>query len=417
MNELKKRPHKCARNMQTKSLFVLFLVGCLGQLVIQTSYAQDMGKCSVTLLDGKTVEGTISGIDAEGIITGNGLPAGIKLQDILSVETTKKANASTEEGIVTIVPLEGGMLKVRNVLLADEKLTFDTQTGIGSMPLQTVRAIVWANANSVKQAIAKPSTGNDIIIAKPGDEEIILEGLFESIDAERIGMKYEGESQSIGLEKMMAVITADVKMDAPAGSSASVNLIDGSRLVGVIKTVADGMLSMEIAGDATISLKTSSIVDITITSDRVQYLSDAEPIQVDERAVFTIQRTWKRDRSIEDNALSIRIGKTPETVEFKKGIGTQSFSRLVFSNTKEFDRFNATVGIDAETKGRGDCQMTVRGDGIELWSKRVQGSGKPQKVDVDISGIKEVELVVYPGEEFDLGDHANWCDAKFLKTK
>ena len=95
----------------------------------------------------------------------------------------------------------------------------------------------------------------------------------------------------------------------------------------------------------------------------------------------------------------------------------QSFSQLSFANTNEFDRFKAVVGIDAETAGRGDCQMVVRGDGIELWSKRVKASDDPVQVDLDIAGIKEFALIVYPGEDFDLGDHADWGEARFLKTK
>jgi hypothetical protein len=61
--------------------------------------------------------------------------------------------------------------------------------------------------------------------------------------------------------------------------------------------------------------------------------------------------------------------------------------------------------------------MIVRGDGIELWSGRVTGMSGPQAVDVSIRGIDNVELEVVPGEEFDLADHANWCDARFIKSK
>ena len=43
--------------------------------------------------------------------------------------------------------------------------------------------------------------------------------------------------------------------------------------------------------------------------------------------------------------------------------------------------------------------------------------GLPLEIDVDIEGIREVVLVVSPGAEFDLGDHANWGEARFLKTK
>jgi hypothetical protein len=61
--------------------------------------------------------------------------------------------------------------------------------------------------------------------------------------------------------------------------------------------------------------------------------------------------------------------------------------------------------------------MIVRGDGIELWAAEVTGSSGLQVLDVSIEGIGEVELEVVPGKDFDLADHADWCDARFLKTK
>ena len=76
----------------------------------------------------------------------------------------------------------------------------------------------------------------------------------------------------------------------------------------------------------------------------------------------------------------------------------------------------ATVGIDAETEGRGDCVMRVEGDGIALWSQRIRGDDNAVEIDVDISGIREVALIVDPGEQFDLADHADWAEARFLKT-
>ena len=102
---------------------------------------------------------------------------------------------------------------------------------------------------------------------------------------------------------------------------------------------------------------------------------------------------------------------------FNSGIGIQSYSRLAFSNESGFTRFLATVGIDAETEGRGDCVMRVEGDGISLWSARVRGGEVAVDVDVSIEGISEVVLIVEPGEQFDLADHADWAKARFLKSE
>jgi hypothetical protein len=140
-------------------------------------------------------------------------------------------------------------------------------------------------------------------------------------------------------------------------------------------------------------------------------------VSVQQRAMFTTERPWRQDRSVEGNSLTIYDPQQQQTLSFNKGIGTHSWSSLVFANERSFDRFIATVGIDSETKGRGDCRMIVRGDGIELWSARVTGRSGPQVVDVSVQGIDEIELEVAPGEEFDLADHANWCDARFIKSK
>ena len=134
-----------------------------------------------------------------------------------------------------------------------------------------------------------------------------------------------------------------------------------------------------------------------------------------------VARQWKRNQSIEGNPIRLLVpssGSKEETEiqTFANGIGTSSYSRLVFENTKNFSRFLATVGIDAETEGRGDCEMRVEGDGITLWSQRIRGSDTAVEIDVDISGIGKIALVVDPGEQFDLADHADWAKARFLKT-
>jgi hypothetical protein len=244
-----------------------------------------------------------------------------------------------------------------------------------------------------------------------------VEGILESLDSEFVHLNYKGESKKIGLAKVKAVVLAELGLENLDGSLATIQLDDESSLVGVIVDVAGNQLTLKVAVGTFVVLKTSNVIGFTIASDRLQYLSDLDPVEVQEKPVFAIQRPWKRDRSVENHQVSIRLEGSEETITFTRGLGTQASSRLVFANTNGFDRFGATVGIDAETDGRGDCQMVVRGDGIELWSKRIRGTDGPQEIDVDITVMKQVVLLVYPGQEFDLGDHADWGDARFLKTK
>jgi hypothetical protein len=89
--------------------------------------------------------------------------------------------------------------------------------------------------------------------------------------------------------------------------------------------------------------------------------------------------------------------------------------QLDYSIDSQFDWFVATIGIDAETGGKGDCVCQVLGDGQELFRQRVVGTAKPIEVRVSVAGMKTVSLVVEQGEDWDFADHVDWCDARFVR--
>ena len=117
------------------------------------------------------------------------------------------------------------------------------------------------------------------------------------------------------------------------------------------------------------------------------------------------------------NPIQLKYASSGRVVDFEKGIGTRSYTSIVFENSDGFSHFRTVVGIDAETNGNGDCEMIIEGDGIRLWSKRVTGTSDPEPVVVPIKDINEVALIVLPGANFDLADHAVWADAKFTKSE
>lgn len=396
------------------------LVGWTLAMVLQgfgsgatATFAVQIGPSRIGLIDGTSIDGEIKSIDRNLNVIGSGIPTGLKFGDVLSVRTDRQIQASPENK-VSIYPIDGGQLMVANPSVSNENAAFQSAAGPAGMPLQSIRAIVWSHSPGVANAIKQPSNENDQVVVDTPDGERIVEGILEKIDASHVHVNYKGESRKIGLAKIKAVVTADLGLPKLSGSLATIRLIDGSHLVGVIAELVDGKLNVGLVGGADLQLDTGLIANVSIASDRILYLSDTEPVDVQERSVFAIQRPWMRDRSVENNPLRIRWG---EELEFSKGLGTQAFCRLEFDNERQFDRFTAIVGIDVETLGRGDCQVLVRGDGIELWAKRIRATDEPQKLDVDITGFKRIALIVQPGEEFDLGDHVDWCEARFLKTK
>jgi hypothetical protein len=407
-------------------LFIVCLSDCVSPVdfgsnsLVSTARAAmqdgELGQVSMELINGTTIVSSLKTISSEGEVGGDAIPPGLNIRQVLSIKATRKFSAIQKDKM-RLEFVGGGELWIDSVSMADEKIESISSLGVRELPLELLRAIVWANSPLIDRKIKTPSADFDMVVVDTSAGERVVEGILEAVDSEFVRIQYKGELKKIGLEKVKAIVTADLGLKKPEGSVAVIQLVDGSQVVGEILELEGGVLEVGVTAEKSVQVPAGIVVSVAIKSDRLRYLSDQEPLEVQEKSIFAFQRPWKKNRSVAGNPLEIRLKNSEEIRSFKKGLGMQASSRLVFANEAGFDRFSAVAGIAAETKGRGDCQMIVRGDGIELWSKRVTGSGGPLEINVDIEGIKEVVLVVSPGAEFDLGDHANWGEARFLKTK
>jgi hypothetical protein len=90
--------------------------------------------------------------------------------------------------------------------------------------------------------------------------------------------------------------------------------------------------------------------------------------------------------------------------------------RLTYDLGGKYDEFKATLGIDSSLQGIGDCQFRVLGDEVELFSRRIKGTDEPYELSLDVRGVKELVLAAESGEGLNLADHANWADARLLRS-
>jgi small nuclear ribonucleoprotein (snRNP)-like protein len=395
------------------------LIGCLtiatAAACSQSIFATDLDRVTIKTFDGRVLNGSIDKIEASGQIVGTNLPKGLTIDEVVSVESDLPID-KREVYDVALQMIDGGRLIVRNPEVDGETVAFRSGAGLAELPLQMLRAIIWQSSDQIQARVKTPSKDRDAVLVQTDAGERGVEGIVEFLDRERLQINYQGQSRTIGLSKIKAIIMADVGLERPRGLMASIRLKDGSTVEGVIQSLLESQLNVQLSGNTVIALDASLVVGFSIQSDRLVYLSDLEPVDVQQKTEFAVERPWRADRSVGNNPLAIRYGKSERVGRFNKGLGTQAFTQLVFENDG-YDRFRAVVGIDAETDGRGDCQMVVRGDGIELWTQRIQGSGNPVPIDVDIRGMERISLVVYPGNDFDLADHADWANARFVRSQ
>ncbi len=81
----------------------------------------------------------------------------------------------------------------------------------------------------------------------------------------------------------------------------------------------------------------------------------------------------------------------------------------------KYRRFKALVGIDDAVRPGGDAQLEIRGDGKLLWEGRIRGSEPAQPLDLDIAGVKRIDILVDFGADLDIADVVDLCEARMIK--
>ena len=395
------------------------LASCLVAAIVTVACASTSVADELVSVSGESVQGTLSEIAADGTLKGKGIPDGWKIDSLLSLRTTHPVKKIAKPAVIVHLAA-GGELYATRAIIQNEKLEATCSFGEIELPIESIRAVVYQPGNAgskTRSSIASPSTENDQIIAATDNGPQSASGILQSVVDGKVSMDFQGKTRSLSLNRVIAVVIADLGLKLGTGTKARCQFVDGSMVTGVVSQLSDGKLQIKLAGAGSLTTDWQQVASLSIQSDRLIYLSDLDPTDSEHQPVVTSPREWRRDRSVLGNPLTFIDPSSRKPIVYAKGIGMHSYSRLVFEIPEGFDRFVALVGIDAETEGKGDCVFTVRKDGIEIWSKSIKATDGTVEVDLDVSDAKEISLVVETGKQLDMGDHANWANARLLKTK
>ncbi len=109
------------------------------------------------------------------------------------------------------------------------------------------------------------------------------------------------------------------------------------------------------------------------------------------------------------------VGGTPITLGsrvYAHGVGTHANSMFQVPLDGKAERFEATVGVDDETKGQGSVTFSIVVDGKTLARTGVlYGGDAPERLSVPLTGAKSLVLLVGEGSGSLSFDHADWADA------
>ena len=405
-----------------KPVILIAAVFGLASLTIPAVPVWGQAADRVGLLDGSVVaKGSVVAIDRNGQLTVTGSDSKVDLQGLRRIERPAVAQTPITGGYIVRFQ-GGGFLKATAVSVEDEICQVDWTFGQGlKLPIDMVRAIQMAPTRNPKkqpkgienfdQAIVEHRGARDrlFVIVKGRLQSMV--GLMEALGKQNLTFNYQDKSRQVDLRKVYGVVLAGAGKRPDRMGQCQIHLSDGSAVWGQVTGLAEDQLQLQLSEKIKLQLPWSNVTRVDVRSSRMVFLSDLDPISVRQKATATFPWPWQRDRSVFGSELSLR------KKIYEKGLGTHADCTMEYAAGRKFDSFAAVIGIDDETHGKGDCIFVVMGDGKELYKQRVRGADKPFEVRVSIKDVETVQLIVRQGADWDFSDHADWCDARFIRDR
>lgn len=389
----------------TLRLAVLSLVGVLAGPVraeIQVTAVK---------LDGTTVTGPWGPVDTPGRITIHSRT--FETAELMSLRPERVPDHTFERAWPVTVWLASGAvlpaeilaggkdrLRVRTPLSAERELTFEQ-----------VAAVRWNRhrefGRSFQSFVAERGT-QDQLLAIREDRLNPFAGSLEALGPDGGVFNFRGRSAAFSPGKAWGVVFAETSEARAAPLVCIVG--DEHRVAGeIVGATADSIRLQE--RETIIEVPVARIREIRFNSDRVLYLSQRTPTDIEQRPFFDVSWPVRFDRSVSNGPLTIRGRR------FGSGIGVHAWCGLRFDVPEGFRQLAATVGIDDATRGQGRVQFVVLGEtGRELFrSDALTGQDAARDIIVDITGQSRIRLIAEPLGPLDIGGHANWADARLIK--
>lgn len=185
---------------------------------------------------------------------------------------------------------------------------------------------------------------------------------------------------------------------------------DGAVLIGTEIDWRDDRVRMVRSGGAPVTLKTNDIRTIRLDGGRWRWLSDLPPAKFAATPFMDLSWPMRRDRNVIGGPL-ICGGE-----RWDKGVGLHSAARVTWSLDGRYERLTMRIGIDDSGGRWSDVDVEIRLDGRPVTKfEHVRWGEPPRPVDLDVSGVRELTIVVGFGDHGDLQDRVNLLDAALVR--
>ncbi len=329
------------------------------------------------------------------------------------------------ERLALEIPLECiAGFRLRGALKEDPLFEQDLREGPPALrPREPPRRIPPAEAEEGEPEVPEPAAlPRDTIYVLRPTGALRAEGRFRSLDDKYLTLTMDDQLRRVRRDIVLGAIlapaaSATVETEVPA----VIEISGAGRLPCFLLRIEgapqDRTIAFRFPGarpEAAASVPERWVRRISLASDRVQFLSDLNPVRVEEIPALgdRVPFPWKKDLSASGSPL--RLGGR----RYAKGLGMHPSSSLEFQLDARFRALAGIVGLDDAAREGAAVKFRIVADGKEIFSKvlKRRPPGEPadvQSLSLPIDGVRRLRLEVEWAEEgFQLGAHADWADLR-----
>src|SRR5580704_5591894 len=381
----------------------------------------EAGTSTIFLADGTRQVGVVRSISATELVIRRDSAARFAVGDVVRVEF---ANRGAPPPRASLIQLANGDRIVAGLSsMSDEALVALWKSYPDLPPVQIpAAAIAGILVNVPDSAVERTRAFRDVFGRRDKSDTVLLvngdrlAGDLTSFDQAALKLSQGGKLLQIELPRVRGISFSSDLTSLPAAHKPriEVTLGDGSQLTGWnASREAGGPLRLSSLLVSTLELPLADVAAIRFLDGRATYLSDLQPTESRQAPYFgsAVAAPPARDQAATGGPLLVR-GR-----QYAKGLGTRSHSQITYDLGGQFRSFQATAAIDDYAARKGSVRFAVDADGARLWtSPLVTGSSRPIPVGpVDVTGKRQLTLVVEYGELADVDDWADWCDAIVIR--
>ena len=368
----------------------------------------------VTTLDGERYSGQIERLDSETLTLGMGDDAHqIATAELMKVHVSNSGaplpNAPQDAQIALV---DGSLISCTAFHTRRRTLSLETaHLGKLAFRLKSLRHVrlapIDANVEEQWNQLCGRQLKRDLLVIRKNNVLDHLDGTIGNVDDNIVRFLYDGEEIEVNRQKVFGLIYA---RDNAATSSPFCRVSLGSTdTLEVSQVEWDGNhLSAKLLAGPRVELPMKDVRVLDFSLGKVRYLSDMEPRDVEYTPFFDVTWKYRRDRNLDGEPL--RVGNK----EYARGLAIHSKTFLRYRLDGEYRRFRTVMGIDDAVQ-QGDVHVIISGDAKPLFESDVRRDDRPRELDLDVTGIRDLEILVDFGAHLDISDHLDLADARVIK--